>query len=118
MHLDFWDYATHRQACIGSIALRAFYEVEVAFTNETLLAQRLRIEERGIEDRAESVRIARLKYVAGAMDMLSVLQPQERLLDSQAKLIQLRNALLANRITLHLAVGGSFDAAPANEIVK
>ena len=102
----------------GSVALRAFYEVEVALTNETLLAQRLQIEEKGTEDRAESVRIARLKYMAGAMDMLSVLQLQERLLDSQSKLIQLRNALLANRINLHLAVGGSFDAAPADVIVN
>jgi outer membrane protein TolC len=47
------------------------------------------------------------------MDMLSVLQLQEGLLQSRAKLIQLRYALLANRINLHLALGGGFDAAPA-----
>jgi outer membrane protein TolC len=89
------------------------YVVEVALTNETLLEERLRILEREIADRAESVRIARLKYTVGAMDMLSVLQLQEGLLQSRAKLIQLRYALLANRINLHLALGGGFDAAPA-----
>ena len=105
-------------ALYGSVALQAFYEVEVALTNETLLAQRLRIEERGLEDLTESVRIARLKYTVGAMDMLSVLQLQEGLLQNRAKLIQLRYALLANRINLHLALGGSFDAAPASVIVN
>lgn len=38
---------------------------------------------------------------------------QEKALASQSKVIQLRNARLANRINLHLALGGSFDAAPA-----
>jgi multidrug efflux system outer membrane protein len=105
-------------ALYGSVALQAFYEVEVALTNETLLEERLRILEREIADRAESVRIARLKYTVGAMDMLSVLQLQEGLLQSRAKLIQLRYALLANRITLHLALGGGFDAAPASVIAN
>jgi multidrug efflux system outer membrane protein len=97
----------------GSGILRAFYEVEVALTNEVLLAQRLQIEEQGLTDRTEAVRIAKVRYVAGSIDMLSVLQLQERQLNSQASVIQLRNALLANRINLHLALGGSFDAAPA-----
>jgi len=97
----------------GSVTLRAFYEVEVALTNEALLAQRLQNEERALADYSEAVRIARIRYVAGAMDMLSVLQLQERQIFSQSKVIQLRNTQLANRINLHLALGGSFDAAPA-----
>ena len=36
---------------------------------------------------------------------------QEGLLQNRAKLIQLRYALLANRINFHLALGGGFDAA-------
>jgi len=90
----------------GTAVLRAFYEVEVALTNETLLAWRLQIEEKAQADRAEAVRIARLRYMAGAMDMLSVLQLQERQLQGQTGVIQLRNGLLANRITLLLALGG------------
>ncbi len=62
----------------GSVALRAFYEVEIALTNEALLAERLRFDEQGLADRTAAVRIARLRYVAGAMDMLSMLQLQER----------------------------------------
>ena len=104
-------------ALYGSVALQAFYEVEVALTNETLLAERLRIVEREIEDRALSVSISRIKYKAGTMDLLSVLQLEEGLLNNRAQLIQLRTALLANRINLHLALGGSFDAAPASAAV-
>jgi multidrug efflux system outer membrane protein len=85
----------------------------VALTNETLLAERLRLEERAQIDRVEAVRIARIRYVAGAMDMLSVLQLQERELYGQAQIIQLRNGVLANRIDLHQALGGGFDQAPA-----
>jgi outer membrane protein TolC len=55
----------------GSAALHAFFDVEVALTNETLLAQRLQVEEAAQADRAEAVRIGRVRYVAGAMDMLS-----------------------------------------------
>ena len=97
----------------GSVALRAFYEAEVALTNETLLARRLVEEEKGLKANSEAVRIARTRYVAGAADMLTVLQLEERYLTSQSTVIQLHNAQLANRINLHLVLGGSFDAVPA-----
>jgi multidrug efflux system outer membrane protein len=112
------EIATARQkqviARYGSVLLRAFYEVEVALTNEVLLAQRLQEEEKGLKDNSEAVRIARIRYVAGAADMLTVLQLEERQLASQSNVIELRSARLSNRINLHLALGGSFDAAPAD----
>ena len=111
------EIATARQkqviARYGSLALRAFYEVEVALTNEVLLAQRLHEEEKAFRNNGEAVRIARIRYVAGATDMLTVLQLEERQLSSQSKVIQLRSARLANRINLYLSLGGDFDAAPA-----
>ena len=100
----------------GSVALRAFFEVEVALTNEVLLAERLQAEEKALADYSEAVRIARIRYVAGAMDMLSVLQLQQSQIASQSTVIQLRNARLANHINLHLALGGSFDAAIASQV--
>jgi len=47
------------------------------------------------------------------MDLLSVLQLQEGQIQSQTDLIKLRNTQLANRINLHLALGGSFDGSNA-----
>ena len=97
----------------GAVVLTAFNEVEGALTNQQLLAQRLPYQQDALADRTEAVRIARVKYKAGQIDMLSVLQLQEAQINSQADLIRLRNAQLANRIQLHLALGGRFDAQPA-----
>jgi len=99
-------------AYFGSVALRALKEVEVALTNERLLAERLPHTENAVSDHTEAVRVADLRYTAGSMDLLSVLQLQEGQIQSQAALIELRNGQLANRINLHLALGGSFDSSP------
>jgi len=96
-------------AHFGSVALRAFDEVEVALTNERLLAERLPQTENSVLDHSEAVRVANLRYKAGSMDFLSLLQLEEGQIQSQADLIKLRNTQLANRINLHLALGGSFD---------
>jgi outer membrane protein, multidrug efflux system len=100
-------------AHFGGVALKAFYEVEVQLTNEGLLGRRLPYMQGAVRDHTEAVRIANLKYKAGSMDLLSVLQLQEGQILSQAELIKLLNAQLANRIDLHLAVGGSFDGSAA-----
>lgn len=103
-------------ANFGGVALRSFEEVEVALTNEKLIAERLPHTEDAVNDHTEAVRVANLRYKAGRMDLLSVLQLQEGQIQSQAALIKLRNAQLANRINLHLALGGSFDASRATTV--
>lgn len=100
-------------AHFGSAALEAFDEVEVVLTNEQLLAKRLPYTESAVRDHTEAVRVADLKYKAGTMDFLSVLQLQAGQIQCQADLIKLRNSQLANRINLHLSLGGSFDTLPA-----
>jgi NodT family efflux transporter outer membrane factor (OMF) lipoprotein len=109
--------ATARQeravANYGSVALTAFREVENGLANESLLAQRRQFDQDVVRDRTEAVRIAKLKYDAGSIDLLSVLQLQNDQIASQGNLIKLNNAQLINRINLHLALGGSFDATPS-----
>ena len=97
----------------GSVVLEAFREVETTLTNEALLAQRAQFDQRALEDRTAAVQIAAIKYTAGSIDLLSVLILQSEQLAMQKYVIKLYNAQLANRINLHLALGGSFDAAPA-----
>jgi multidrug efflux system outer membrane protein len=103
-------------AYFGGVALRAFDEVEVALTNERLLGERLPDTENAMRDHTEAVRVANLRYKAGTMDLLSVLQLQAGQIESQAYLFKLRNSQLANRINLHLALGGSFDSSPATTL--
>jgi len=97
----------------GGAALRAFREVENGLMNEGLLSQRLQFAQNVVRDNTEAVRIATIQYKAGSTDLLSLLQLQEALIRSQAEVITLRNMQLANRINLHLALGGSFEVAPA-----
>jgi NodT family efflux transporter outer membrane factor (OMF) lipoprotein len=103
-------------AALGGVALRAFEEVEVALTNERLLAEQLPYTQNALADRVETVRVAELKYKAGSIDLLPVLQLQAAEIGNQADLIRLHNAQLANRINLHLALGGGFDSLPAAAI--
>jgi multidrug efflux system outer membrane protein len=103
-------------AHFGGVALRAFDEVEVTLTNERLLSERLPHAENVVLEHTEAVRVANLRYTAGTMDFLSVLQLEEGQIQSQADLIKLHNTRLANRINLHLALGGSFDSLPATTL--
>ncbi len=109
------DSAQQQQALdhYGGVVLNAFDEVETALTNENLYAQQFQHLESSFRQYSESVRIATIKYKAGAYDMQQVLQLQTAQLSVQADVIRARNVRLANRINLHLALGGSFEAKPA-----
>jgi NodT family efflux transporter outer membrane factor (OMF) lipoprotein len=97
----------------GGVVLNAVDEVETALTNEDLYSQQYEHLESSFQQYTESVRIATIKYKAGAYDMQQVLQLQTAQLSVEADVIKMRNVLLANRINLHLALGDSFEAAPA-----
>lgn len=96
----------------GSIVLHAFREVETALANDQLLAKRVPFETQAARDRSEAVRIATLQYLAGRRDLLWVSNLQTGQLATEADLVKLRGLQQANRVSLLLALGGSFDAAP------
>jgi hypothetical protein len=58
-------------------------------------------------------RLGRLRYTAGAIDFLQVLQLQARQRNTQFELIAIRNDRFANRVALHLALGVGFTSPPA-----
>lgn len=99
-------------ALFGQAALNAFSEVESSLGNEPLLADQQRNLEGVLTQDTEALRLGRIRYEAGATDLMHVLDIQKRVLDSQFALVEIRNDRLANRIALHLALGGGF-AAPA-----
>jgi outer membrane protein TolC len=96
----------------GSVMLNAFREVEDSLANERLLAVRLPLDERSLQARADSVRIATVQFRAGRTDLLWVSQLQMQQIAAESDLIRLRSAQRANRIRLYQALGGSFDEAP------
>ncbi len=100
-------------AAYGAAVLTALGEVEVALTQEGLLAEELACEKASLVDRNEAVRVAKVKYQTGTIDVLPVLQVQTAQISSQSNVVKLQSAQLANRVNLHLALGGSFDTSPA-----
>ena len=48
------------------------------------------------------------QFEAGKLDVLSVLQMQDRVIDARIAQISIRNQRLSQRVDLHLALGGSF----------
>ncbi len=96
-------------AAYGQAALRAFAEVEQALSNETLLAEREGFLEAASEDDQRAYDASKAQYDVGKIDMLSLLQMQARVLLSRAELVHLKSTRLAQRVDLHLALGGSFD---------
>jgi len=97
----------------GKVLLGAFREVEDTLSSQQLLASRLQYAEKALADRTTAVQIATTQYQAGSRALLWVEWLQTEQLVMEQRVIQLRNAQIANRIQLHLALGGSFDATPA-----
>ena len=49
------------------------------------------------------------QYQSGLVTYTTVLDAQGRSFDAQSSLIQIKNQLIANRINLHVALGGDFE---------
>ena len=99
-------------ALYGQTALRAFGEVESTLASEQMLADQQTYLESVLAQDSEALRLGRLRYDAGATDLLDVLQLQARQFDTRVDLIGIRNDRLANRVALHLALGGGFTPVP------
>ena len=94
----------------GSALLQAFEEVETALTNEQLLERREGYLSGAVDNNRQAFRLAQTQYEVGQTDLLSVLQMQSRWIGARVNLLNVRNQRLAQRINLHLALGGSFEA--------
>lgn len=92
----------------GQVALVAFSEVENALTADALLAEREEQLNRAWKNNDAALKIAMIQFEEGKLDLLSVLQMQDRVIDARIAQISIRNQRLAKRVDLHLALGGSF----------
>ena len=84
-------------------------EVESGLNNERLLAEREQFLTAAAAEYSAALGIARTRYDAGRISILDVLQMQGRTNVSQSALIAVQHSRLAQRIDLHLALGGSFE---------
>ena len=88
--------------------LTSFNEVETALSTEISLKQRLTLLI-DAESLAEAgYNLALDQYISGISLYETVLEARQRWFNAQTEVINLRNAVLQNRIDLNLALGGDF----------
>lgn len=92
--------------------LNALLEVETALAIEGFLAQRELALDSAASAAEGAVQVAFNRYREGIDPLLTVLESQQRAIDSRSAYIAARRARLENRINLHLALGGGFEDAP------
>jgi len=97
---------TYRKAILA-----AFEEVEQALAATSHLGQQQQLQEE-VQTRArESLRLAEIRYKAGADDLLTVLDAQRTLFTAQDQLAQVQLDRLQAAVSLYKALGGGWSAS-------
>jgi NodT family efflux transporter outer membrane factor (OMF) lipoprotein len=94
----------------GKVSARAFSEVEDALSNGFALADREAILAGAVRDNTRGLDLAGVRYRVGSGDLRGVQQQQLALYSAQVALLRVQSERLIQRVNLHLALGGSFDA--------
>ena len=97
----------------GRLALQAFNEAEDALNGERILAAREDLLQAAARDSRRVVGLQREAYRVGKADLRTVTQSLLAANATEVTLLHVRRERLAQRVGLHMALGGSFDAAPA-----
>ena len=92
----------------GQAVLRSLEEVETALFNDHIFAEREQFLRAQVDGNRSALEIQRKQLEVGKINALPVLQVQARYVGSQVLLLRMRNERLAQRVDLHLALGGSF----------
>lgn len=87
----------------------AFSNVENAVTTEMSLKQRYQATLAAQQNAEAAETLAFEQYQMGLVTYTTVLEAQGRSFSAQSALIRIKNQLLANRIDLHVALGGDFS---------
>lgn len=93
----------------AAAGLRAFREVETALADERLLEEREACLTAVVRENLGALEISRKQYEVGKVDLLDVLIVQNDWIAARIALLDASADRLVDRVTLHLALGGSFQ---------
>jgi NodT family efflux transporter outer membrane factor (OMF) lipoprotein len=96
-------------AAYASAGQRAFSEVENALAAEFALRDREAILQANVRDNERALDLTQTQFRVGSTDRRSVEQRQLALNSARTSLLRVQSERLAQRINLHLALGGSFS---------
>jgi outer membrane protein TolC len=94
----------------GRVGARAFGEVESALSAGFALEEREALLREAAADNARALEIANTRYRVGSGDLRAVQQQTLALSAARAALLRVQAERLVQRVNLHLALGGSFEA--------
>jgi outer membrane protein TolC len=95
------------------MALRAIGDVESALAAGRTLAERDQLLQRTVEDNQRALELTQTSYRVGQTDLRAVQQQQLDVYAARVTLLRVQSEQLAQRVNLHLALGGSFEAGQA-----
>jgi NodT family efflux transporter outer membrane factor (OMF) lipoprotein len=104
--------AEQKQAVAGyaDVGLRAFGEVENALSAEIAAREREQILAQTLADNTRALDIVQTQFKVGSTDLRFVTQRQLALNATQSALVRVRTEQRVQRVNLHLALGGGFEA--------
>ena len=97
----------------ASIGLRAFGEVENALASENAAREREQILTQTLADNQRAYEIVQTQFKVGSTDLRFVTQRELVLYATRSALIRMQAEQRVQRVNLHLALGGGFEAPPA-----
>jgi multidrug efflux system outer membrane protein len=100
-------------AAYAAIGLRAFGEVENALSAEIAAREREKILAETVADNRRALDVVQNQFKVGSTDLRFVTQRQLTLNASESALVRVQAEQRVQRVNLHLALGGSFEAPPA-----
>ena len=100
-------------AAYASAGQRAFADVENALAAEIALRDRAAIVDAMVRDNERALELALVQFRVGSTDQRAVEQRQLALYSARTTRLRVQSEQLAQRVNLHLALGGSFDPSPA-----
>ena len=92
----------------AEIVFNAFHEVENHLTAEQFQQQRVHVLLQAAEESGKASDLALSRYQSGLIDILTLLDTQQRAYDQQSAHLNAIAKHIDNRIQLYLALGGSF----------
>jgi NodT family efflux transporter outer membrane factor (OMF) lipoprotein len=99
----------------AGMALRAIGDVENALAAGQNLAEREAVLRQVVADSELGLELAQIGYRVGRQDLRSVQQQQLNVHAARLVLLRVQSEQLSQRVNLHLALGGSFEARPEQQ---
>jgi len=114
------DVATAEQkqavAAYAQTGQRAFGDVENALAAENALREREAVLAANVRDNERALELAEVQWRVGSADQRAVEQRQLALYSARNSWLHVQAEQLAQRVNLHLALGGGFDGAPGAKV--